>query len=174
MLASLTLTFILHLTYQWPEFLSYATCNLNVTNSRHAKNRMVDNPITLTLSDLLDPHQFSPITLPVTLVCAGNRRKEQNVVRQSLGFSWGASGLSTALFTGVYLADVLEKVCPRNEGLIGVEGFKRAEHVIFEGAEDLPEGKYGTSQRLRWARMREKGMMLCWAMNGEVSPTTAL
>ncbi|SGY20627.1 BQ5605_C016g08109 [Microbotryum silenes-dioicae] len=128
---------------------------------------LVKRPCTLSLADLLDPSRFNAVTLPVTLVCAGNRRKEQNVVRKSLGFSWGAAGLSTALFTGVYLADVLDYVCPQNEGKIGQPGFKRAEHVIFEGAEDLPNGKYGTSQRLRWARLREKGMMLAWAMNGE-------
>jgi nitrate reductase (NAD(P)H) len=40
--------------------------------------------------------------------------------------------------------------------------------VIFEGAEDLPDGKYGTSQRIRWAKSRNKAMMLAWAMNGEV------
>ncbi|GAA5907038.1 hypothetical protein JCM5296_006574 [Sporobolomyces johnsonii] len=128
---------------------------------------LVKNPCTLSLADLIDPSKFQTVTLPVTLVCAGNRRKEQNVVRKSLGFSWGPAGLSTALFTGVYLADVLNYVQPKNEGVVGQEGFRRAEHVIFEGAEDLPNGKYGTSQRLRWARQKEKGMLLAWAMNGE-------
>lgn len=90
-------------------------------------------------------------------------------MRKSLGFSWGPAGLSTALFTGVYLADVLEKVCPQHAGDFGDAGFRRAMHVIFEGAEDLPNGKYGTSQLLRWAKSREKGMMLAWAMNGEAS-----
>nr|CAD1827064.1 unnamed protein product [Ananas comosus var. bracteatus] len=28
------------------------------------------------------------VELPVTLVCAGNRRKEQNMVRQTVGFNW--------------------------------------------------------------------------------------
>jgi nitrate reductase (NAD(P)H) len=77
---------------------------------------------------------FRVVTTPVTLVCAGNRRKEQNVVQKSLGFSWGAAGLSTALFTGVYLADVLEYVLPQ----------RGAKHVIFEGSDDLPNGPYGT------------------------------
>ena len=67
-------------------------------------------------------------------MCAGNRRKEQNVVTKSLGFSWGAAGLSTALFTGVYLSDVLEYV----------SAIKKAKHVIFEGCDDLPNGPYGT------------------------------
>ena len=130
---------------------------------------LVENPTSFTLADLLDPAQFETVTLPVTLVCAGNRRKEQNVVCQSLGFSWGPAGLSTALFTGVFLSDVLAKCKPKNVGVMGEDGFRRAEHVIFEGAEDLPNGKYGTSQRLRWAKEKNKGMMLAWAMNGEVS-----
>ncbi|GAA5984122.1 hypothetical protein JCM10908_006059 [Rhodotorula pacifica] len=128
---------------------------------------LVERPCTLSLADLIDPRKFETVTLPVTLVCAGNRRKEQNVVAKSLGFSWGPAGLSTALWTGVYLADVLEYVKPRAEGVAGLPGYRRPDHVIFEGAEDLPNGKYGTSQRLRWARQKEKGMLLAWAMNGE-------
>ncbi|GAA5870778.1 hypothetical protein JCM3774_001675 [Rhodotorula dairenensis] len=128
---------------------------------------LVERPCTLSLADLLDPLKFETVTLPVTLVCAGNRRKEQNVVAKSLGFSWGPAGLSTALWTGVYLADVLAYVRPKAEGVVGLPGYRRPEHVIFEGAEDLPHGKYGTSQRLRWARQKEKGMLLAWAMNGE-------
>jgi len=115
------------------------------------------------------------VTIPVTLACAGNRRKEQNIVQQSLGFNWGAGGLSTALFTGVYLSDVLEHVHP----------IKPAKHVIFEGSDKLPNGPYGTrylailvsvsifltiasffSQLLSWARDKGKGMLLSWAMNG--------
>ena len=107
------------------------------------------------------------MTLPVTLVCAGNRRKEQNSVSKSLGFSWGAAGVSTALWTGVYLADVLAAARPSVHK--DLNGEKRVpKYVIFEGAEDLPDGKYGTSQRLSWALRKDKGMMLAWAMNGQV------
>jgi len=90
------------------------------------------NPATLTLADLRT--MFRVVTVPITLVCAGNRRKEQNVVQKSLGFSWGAAGLSTALFTGVYLADVLDYIQPT----------RKAKHVVFEGCDDLPNGPYGT------------------------------
>jgi nitrate reductase (NAD(P)H) len=110
----------------------------------------VKNEFILTLDDLT--RFFPVVTLPVTLVCAGNRRKEQNMVSQSLGFSWGAAGLSTALFTGVFLADVLAVAKP-------IRG--QAKHVIFEGIDQLPNGHYGTSQRLSWAADRSKGMMIC-------------
>ncbi|KAJ3562976.1 hypothetical protein NP233_g9237 [Leucocoprinus birnbaumii] len=115
---------------------------------------LCSKPVTFTLDDLR--RKFRVVTIPVTLVCAGNRRKEQNMVQKSLGFSWGAAGLSTALFTGVYLADVLEYVLP----------LRGARHVVFEGCDDLPNGPYGTSQLLSWARDKRKGMMLAWAMNG--------
>ncbi|CAM9753880.1 unnamed protein product [Laminaria digitata] len=29
---------------------------------------------------------FTEITIPVTLVCAGNRRKEENMIKQGLGY----------------------------------------------------------------------------------------
>ncbi|EKM57613.1 uncharacterized protein PHACADRAFT_170854 [Phanerochaete carnosa HHB-10118-sp] len=116
---------------------------------------LVQEELEFSIGELAE--RFQVVTLPVTICCAGNRRKEQNVVRKSLGFNWGAGGVSTALWTGVYLADVLDYVRPIRP---------RAKHVIFEGADDLPKGPYGTSQKLSWAADREKGMLIAWAMNG--------
>ncbi|KAL2127793.1 hypothetical protein VTI74DRAFT_10161 [Chaetomium olivicolor] len=117
---------------------------------------LVSNPLTLTLRDLL--REFEQVTYPVTLVCAGNRRKEQNVVRKTKGFSWGAAGVSTALWTGVGLWEVLRRAAP-------VRG--RARYVCFEGADKLPNGYYGTSVRLGWAMDPARGIMLAHGMNGE-------
>ena len=63
----------------------------------------------------------------MTLVCAGNRRKEQNQVRKSKGFSWGAAGVSTALFTGVAFSELLKKARP----------LRKARYVCMEGADKL-------------------------------------
>jgi nitrate reductase (NAD(P)H) len=117
---------------------------------------LVQREVIFSIADL--KRMFPVVTLPITLVCAGNRRKEQNMVEKSLGFNWGAAGLSTALFTGVYLADVLEYVKPKRPN---------SKHVVFEGADtDLPNGPYGTSQKLSVAANREKGMLITWKMNG--------
>lgn len=131
---------------------------------------LVEREIEFSIQELKD--KFQVVTLPVTLVCAGNRRKEQNMVLKGLGFNWGAAGVSTGLFTGVYLADILDYCKPRNPLLSSylpcdqhIPG--RARHVIFEGADELPKGKYGTSQRLSWALDRSKGMLICWGLNGE-------
>jgi len=46
---------------------------------------LVEQEIMFTLQELQE--RFPVVTLPVTLACAGNRRKEQNVVQKTLGFS---------------------------------------------------------------------------------------
>ncbi|KAF8327132.1 uncharacterized protein EI90DRAFT_3225200 [Cantharellus anzutake] len=118
---------------------------------------LVEREVEFSIDDL--KRKFRTVTLPVTLVCAGNRRKEQNIVQKSVGFNWGPAAVSTALFTGVYLADVLKYVRPFRP---------MAKHVVFEGADtDLPHGPYGTSQTLRDAANIEKGMMIVWGMNGK-------
>ncbi|KAL5116148.1 hypothetical protein ACEQ8H_005924 [Pleosporales sp. CAS-2024a] len=117
---------------------------------------LVANPLKITLRQLLA--EYENVTYPITLVCAGNRRKEQNVVRKSNGFSWGPAGLSTALFTGVVMRDVIERAKP----------LKRAKYVCMEGADKLPNGYYGTSVKLNWVMDPNRGIMLAHGMNGEM------
>lgn len=104
-------------------------------------------------------------TMPVLLVCAGNRRKEQNMVKQSLGFSWGPSALSTAVWTGVSLWRLLEQ-CGYHYDLPNVAEL----HVCFEGYETLPKGKYATSVPLSKALDRSSDLLLAYEMNGEKLP----
>ena len=63
-------------------------------------------PMKLTMADLL---ALPAREIPVTLVCVGNRRKEQNATKQSLGFSWGAAATCTSMWKGARLCDVLRK-----------------------------------------------------------------
>ncbi|TPX14960.1 uncharacterized protein E0L32_004790 [Thyridium curvatum] len=116
---------------------------------------MVEMPVTLTLRDLL--RDYEQQTYPITLVCAGNRRKEQNVVRKTKGFSWGAAGLSTALWTGVPLGDLIARAMPK----------RGARYVCFEGADKLPNGYYGTSIKLNWAIDPNRGVLVAHKMNGD-------
>ena len=48
------------------------------------------------------------VSVPVTLNCAGNRRKEQNLIRKGIGFNWGCGAASTSVWTGVPLHEVLK------------------------------------------------------------------
>ncbi|KIW77052.1 hypothetical protein Z517_09498 [Fonsecaea pedrosoi CBS 271.37] len=116
---------------------------------------LVEKPMTISLKELMT--EYEQVTYPITLVCAGNRRKEQNMVRKSKGFSWGAAGLSTALFTGVVMSDVIRRARP----------MRNARYVCMEGADRLPNGFYGTSVKLNWALDANRGFMLAYKMNGE-------
>ena len=117
---------------------------------------LVEKPLKITLTDLIA--DFDQKTYPITLVCAGNRRKEQNVVRKTKGFSWGPAGVSTALFTGVVMGDILRRAKPK----------RKARYVCMEGADKLPNGYYGTNVKLNWAMDPNRGMMLAYKMNGEM------
>ena len=103
--------------------------------------------------------QLPSITMPVTLVCAGNRRKEQNMHKQSIGFNWGPGGVSNAVWKGVLLRDLLLNICG------GVK--KGAKFVCFDGAEKLPNGTYGTSISVERALNPMNDVLIAYEMNGE-------
>mmetsp|Transcript_12808 Transcript_12808/g.33016 ORF Transcript_12808/g.33016 Transcript_12808/m.33016 type:complete len:834 (+) Transcript_12808:157-2658(+) len=123
-------------------------------------NGMVDKPMTLSMNDIV---ALPSITIPVTLVCAGNRRKEQNMVSKTIGFNWGPAGTSTGYWTGVRLADLLKLA--RAKGLR--EG---ARHVAFRGPKgELPQGKdgsYGTSLKIEYAVDPANDVLVAYKYNG--------
>ncbi|XP_074279515.1 nitrate reductase [NADH]-like [Silene latifolia] len=122
---------------------------------------LVKKPTRLSMDQLVNEFQYREF--PVTLVCAGNRRKEQNMVRQTIGFNWGAAGVSTSVWRGVPLKDVLKRC-----GIMGSK--KGALNVCFEGAEDLPGGggsKYGTSIRKEYAMDSARDIIIAYMQNGE-------
>ncbi len=65
---------------------------------------LVGKEMSISMDELL---ALPSVTLPVTMVCAGNRRREQNMVKKSIGFNWGACAVSTSYWTGVRVADLL-------------------------------------------------------------------
>ncbi|CAA3018146.1 nitrate reductase [NADH] 2 [Olea europaea subsp. europaea] len=122
---------------------------------------LVKRPVRLTMDQLVN--EFPSKEFPVTLVCAGNRRKEQNMVKKTAGFNWGAAGISTSVWRGVPLRAILKRcgVFSRKKGAL---------NVCFEGAEDLPGGggsKYGTSIRKEIAMDPSRDIILAYMQNGE-------
>nr|TKS00592.1 hypothetical protein D5086_0000180310 [Populus alba] len=114
-----------------------------------------------TMDELVN--EFPARELPVTLVCAGNRRKEQNMVKQTIGFNWGSAGVSTSVWRGVPLHLLLKKcgIYSRKKGAL---------NVCFEGAEDLPGGggsKYGTSIKKEFAMDPSRDIIFAYMQNGE-------
>ncbi|PHT50057.1 Nitrate reductase [NADH] [Capsicum baccatum] len=123
---------------------------------------LVKRPMKFTMDQLVN--DFPLREFPVTLVCAGNRRKEQNMVKQTIGFNWGAAAISTTVWAGVPLR-VLLKRC-------GVYSKKKgALNVCFEGSDVLPGGggsKYGTSIKKEFAMDPARDIIVAFMQNGEM------
>src|SRR3954447_24720506 len=123
---------------------------------------LIDKPLTLTYDQLVTG--FTPVSVVVTLACAGNRRAELLNVRPIPGKDpWAHGAISTAEWRGARLADVLEAAgVPDDDGL----------HVAF-GAPDVaqearPVQSYGSSIPLSKAMSEE--VLLAWQMNGQPLP----
>ncbi|MCO5597237.1 hypothetical protein L7F22_051313 [Adiantum nelumboides] len=124
---------------------------------------LVRRPQSFSMKQLIE--EFTPRELPVTLACAGNRRKEQNMVKQTIGFNWGPAAISTSVWQGARLCDVLRycgvirKRVNQHQGL----------YVCFEGAENLPGGggsHYGTSIPLEMALDETRDVLVAYLQNG--------
>ncbi|KAH1096865.1 hypothetical protein J1N35_013786 [Gossypium stocksii] len=107
---------------------------------------------------------FQNRKFPVTLVCVGNRRKEQNMIKLMMSFNWGASGISTSMWKGVPLRDVLKRceIYSKKHGAL---------NVCFEGAEHLPRGgrsKYGTNIKKELAMDPAQDIILAYMQNREL------
>lgn len=119
---------------------------------------LVGQPIVLRLSDLQS--RFEHVTIDATLQCAGNLRSGLFSVAEIPGEApWGAGATSSAVWTGVRLADVLASV----------EVLPEARHVVFEAPDvsqipDEPQS-YGSSIPLHKALSGE--VLLAWEMNNE-------
>merc|ERR1719184_344408 len=61
----------------------------------------------LTMDELV---KLPKISVPVTLNCAGNRRKEQNLIQKGIGFHWGCAAALTGVWTGVPMHEGLKHV----------------------------------------------------------------
>ncbi|KAL9539821.1 hypothetical protein MBANPS3_010044 [Mucor bainieri] len=120
---------------------------------------LVNKPVTITMNDIL---QMPSHTLAVTICCAGNRRKEQNMVRPSIGFSWGPGGIGTAYYTGIFLRDLINEVA----GGLNPEAL----HICMEGNDNTAKGGYGTSITVNRAMSPEFDVLIAYKMNGEPLP----
>jgi DMSO/TMAO reductase YedYZ molybdopterin-dependent catalytic subunit len=120
---------------------------------------LVDRPLRLSLRDL---HNMPSQTSVVTLECAGNGR--YTVDPPAPGEQWHLGAVSTAEWTGVPLAEVLDR-CGVQPG---------ACEVLFRGADggrvdDRPD-EIAFERSLRVDVARDANALLAYAMNGEAIP----
>jgi len=134
------------------------------------KKRVFDEWTVATGKKNLEMKDFLGLpytTVECLLVCAGNRRKEQNMVKRTIGFNWGPAGLGVGEWGGCYLADVLTELLD-----VDPSSILQDKHVRFRGPlKELPagsDGSYGTSLPLRYALDKANDVILAWHHNGEL------
>ena len=71
-----------------------------------ARRRNVPDAFELGMDELA---AMPTITFPCLVVCAGNRRKEQNMIKKSIGFNWGPSAVGNTYWKGVPLRLLLNR-----------------------------------------------------------------
>lgn len=117
-----------------------------------------------------EPRQFSMSELRgfceheviATLMCTGNRRSEFNTEQdgETMGLPWKNGSISTAIWNGILLADVLEAI-----GIDESIEEKGYHFLTFHGLED-----YHISVPLKKGLAKDSDCILAWAMNGQTLP----
>ncbi|KAJ3176796.1 hypothetical protein HDU85_006531 [Gaertneriomyces sp. JEL0708] len=122
---------------------------------------LVKTKCSFSMDELL---AMPSIEVAVTLTCCGNRREEQNMVRRSKGFKWGAGAVGTGIYKGVSLRYLLE--------LCGIDDSRDISslYVDAEGLDVLPNGSYGTTFVLPRALDPCGDVMVAYALNGHALP----
>ncbi len=122
---------------------------------------MVKTPLYLSLQDLRE--KFSSHTVTATLNCAGNRRKELESVAPIAGeILWGSDAVSTAVWRGVSLIDVLEAARLQAS----------AAHIAFTGLDEVQKNghTFGFGGSIPLEKAQSKDVLLAYEMNGETLP----
>jgi DMSO/TMAO reductase YedYZ molybdopterin-dependent catalytic subunit/rhodanese-related sulfurtransferase len=120
---------------------------------------LVERPLRLSLRDL---HNMRSETLVATLECAGNGRSAFDPPAD--GEQWQLGAVSTAEWTGVPLAEILDRAALAPEAL----------EIVFRGADQGNVGE--AADPIRFERSLQvtdaghSGSLLAYAMNGEPLP----
>ncbi len=147
-----------------PNPIFYVRSNFNIPRIDATEWRLriegtVERPLTLSYDDLL---AMPSRTVLVTLECAGNGRSGLNP--PASGEPWQYHAVSTAEWTGVPLAALLEKA--------GLQ--TRTREIVVEGQDRgtvaTREGEIPFARALNLAKALHRDTILAYAMNGEVLP----
>src|SRR5215204_700700 len=125
----------------------------------------VENPTTLTLDDL---RAMPAIERAVTLECAGNGRLDTRPL--PAGEPWGGYAVSTALWTGARLHDVLKRTHPRADGVeVRFEGADRGQYHLNPVLPQNGESELTFVRSLALAHAADPAaeILIAYEMNGE-------
>jgi DMSO/TMAO reductase YedYZ molybdopterin-dependent catalytic subunit len=137
----------------------FETPRLDPASWRLEVKGLVERPLRFSLRDL---HNLRSETLMATLECAGNGRSAFDPPAE--GEQWQLGAVSTAEWTGVPLAEILDRA-----GLM-----PEAREIVFRGADQGSVGETAGpipfERSLPVADAVHSGSLLAYAMNGEPLP----
>jgi DMSO/TMAO reductase YedYZ molybdopterin-dependent catalytic subunit/rhodanese-related sulfurtransferase len=137
----------------------FETPRLDPASWRLEVSGLVERPLRLSLRDL---HNMRSETVVATLECAGNGRSAFDPPAD--GEQWQLGAVSTAEWTGVPLAEILDRAGLTPEAL----------EIVFRGADQGDVGE--AADPIRFERSLpvtdagHSGSLLAYAMNGEPLP----
>lgn len=107
---------------------------------------------------------------PCLVVCAGNRRKEQNMIKSSIGFNWGPCAVGNTYWKGVPLRVLLNKAGVYKAGpgarFVCLNGPQDELPKSYDGQDGGP-GSYGTSIDMETALDPTCDVIVAYEQNGE-------
>jgi sulfite oxidase len=121
----------------------------------------ITSPVSLTLDDLKT--LFKKRTVVATMQCGGNRRGAYNEIEKTSGLAWQTGAISTAVWGGVLLRDVLEFAGVNVDDAEDEHGI---EHVHMYPL-DPP---YDASIPVEKATHKRGDVLLAYEMNGTELP----
>lgn len=140
----------------------FSVPSLDLASWRIRVEGAVERPLELSYDDL---RSLPSRTVPVTLECAGNSRTFLHP--RVAGAQWGLGAVSTAEWTGVPLAALLERVGLSPSAL----------EVVLEGADrgtvsetPKPAGEISYARSLPRLKALQPDVLLAYKMNGEDLP----
>jgi sulfite oxidase len=135
--------------------------DIDASSWRLRVHGLVRNELELSLQQLKE--NFPVRELAATLVCAGLRRDELQTVRPIPGeLPWGAEPVSTGMWRGASLGDVLEAAGAQSD----------AEHVSFTGLDDVERRgqRFGFGGSIPLAKAMSSEVLLAYELNGDPLP----
>ncbi len=136
--------------------------DINPDDYRLVIDGLVQRPLTLSLDELR--RRFPAHTVVATLQCAGHRRRELTEVQpiDAAEIVWDIDAVSTAVWSGARLRDVLDAAGPRPQ----------AAHVAFLGLDLVDKIQDGFGGSIPLDKALDADVLLAYEMNGAPLPPT--